>query len=286
MTLWAKRCQSAMLQLGELWHPISEKQVGRVGHFEFAIARLHHQCWSTSESALFLASHGKLWDAEILTRTVLEGTFQSLALCLASPSERDATTEEYLVHMLDIGHMRRHRRAEALLKMSSLPHDHPTMRPIAEILLSSEQLSELESKYPRKRRMLIEERWSLTKLIERVSSMDGAWKQLAGMTWSHVTASSVAHLGGEALQVIYEREQRSEERRSSIELAHGSRLVTDQLILAWLRTIGVYHAEGVDPTPIWELMKEQSASMQDLRQAYAHWHEIEYGAKVSEDQNS
>jgi hypothetical protein len=277
---WARGCQCALLEIAQLWQPVIEKQARRVGQFEFAVAHLHRLCWSTSESALFLASHGKLWDAEILTRTVLEGTFQALALCLTEPSARSATAEEYLDHMPDISHMRRHRRAGALLKLSSLPLDHPTMRPISDVLLSAEEIATLEAKYPRKQRSLMEERWSLTKLIERVSSMEGAWKELAAMSWSHMVASPIVHLGGETLQVILDREQRSEERRLAIELAHGSRLVTDQLVLARLRTIGVYHAEGLDLKPIWEQVKEPPEWRQEAEQAYLRWHELEYGSRM------
>jgi hypothetical protein len=273
---WARRCQAAMLELGELWHAVAEKQAGRVQDVEFTIGRLHHQCWSTSESALLLAAEEKLWDAEILTRTVLEGTFQALAICFTEPDARVAVTHEYLVDLPAINSIRRHRRAEIMLKMTGRAVDHPLLRPIADLLLPAEELTELERRYPRKQRMLLEERWAFTKLIERVSTMNGSCGELAGMVWPYVVASPIAHMGGDALLTMAEREARSDERRRAIALAHGARLVQDQLSLAWLRTLGAYHVEELDLTAVSTLINQQSDSLEDLRDAYARWYVTEY----------
>src|SRR5579864_8176641 len=52
-------------------------------------------CHSTSESTLFLVSAHRYWDAEILLRSVLEGTYKYIYLTMGEPAEREQRAHDY-----------------------------------------------------------------------------------------------------------------------------------------------------------------------------------------------
>jgi len=74
------------------------------------IAQLQISCHLTSESTLLLILNCKIWDADILLRSVLEGTFKLIFLLKGSNEEQISKAKEYWELLPDIMRLRRHLR--------------------------------------------------------------------------------------------------------------------------------------------------------------------------------
>lgn len=61
----------------------------------FVSSQLFIDCHLTSESVLILLMEGKEWDADILCRSILEGSFKYIYMLLGSPEEVVKKVEEY-----------------------------------------------------------------------------------------------------------------------------------------------------------------------------------------------
>ena len=110
---------------------------------------LLNSCHLTSESALILIANCKLWDAESLVRSVMEGTYKVAYLCLGSQSEIEQKLVEYEDDLHDIGRLTRHSRVESLLAVVK-NRRAVRWKPLRDLLMKQEEADELSAKYPRK----------------------------------------------------------------------------------------------------------------------------------------
>ncbi|TGX53176.1 hypothetical protein E5A73_09915 [Sphingomonas gei] len=247
------------------WQP-GERQT--IGFLLSATAR-------ASESALLLCAYGQLWDADILARSVLEGSLK-FAYMLQSPTTFDDRHSEFAHDLFSVALMKDHRKCVELLDAVTDP-DHPQWRPIRDRLLADDELAELSATYDRVHRRELENRWGFTGLVGELSrSGDPLFRNLGGMAQSYSMASHIHHMDMVGASIPLDRDRRSPERRETIHVAHEGRLISDILMFLYLRLGVGYRFVGVDAAPLAEARSTIRAINEKFHVAHATWMDVEY----------
>ncbi|UYO37564.1 hypothetical protein KQX62_12440 [Rhodopseudomonas palustris] len=229
----------------------------------------------SSESAVLLCAFNQLWDAEVLVRTVFEGSLKFVYL-LQSRDEFSARHIEYAESLFEIALLKSHRKAQRALAIVSDP-DAAEWTAIRELLLPDAEYAELSARYDKARRRNLEMRWGFAGLIEAlVNSGDPCFKGLEGLAHGYSMASHVQHADMVGVSIALERDFRPDERRSSIHLAHLGRLLSDVLECLFLRLAVGYRFVGADMSALSEVRKTIDVVKEPFSCAAEQWTKIEY----------
>lgn len=112
--VWASKGSKAVDEFLDLTSPFLLEQPQIEPQLQWVLKQLAISCSQTSESALLLISYEHLWDAEILVRSVIEGTLKYAFLCVGSENELLEKVQEYWEDLPEITRMKRHGRVQAL----------------------------------------------------------------------------------------------------------------------------------------------------------------------------
>jgi hypothetical protein len=246
----------------------------------FARYRLSASCVMTSESALLLIAYDRLWDADVLVRSVFEGSLKLRHLCTTDADQRVARAREFEEDLPEIGRLRTHERAKEVL-LSGVSVVTGT-RPFTELTLQPDEEAEIRSRYPSSVRSSIDQRWSYVGLVRSMEaefpdSPLGARALLHG----YRNSSHFAHKDWEGVAIIWDREQREPARRDPVRLAHAARLCSEVQALALLRTNALYRLAELDLDRLAPWGERCSALAAEWDASYANWHLAEYQAPVS-----
>ncbi|OHB52350.1 MAG: hypothetical protein A2Y12_19490 [Planctomycetes bacterium GWF2_42_9] len=108
---WAVQASNCLGDTYDVCKPFLDKDSQCLNPLvRFVIAQLQISCHLTSESTLLLILNCKIWDADILLRSVLEGTFKLIFLLKGSNEEQISKAKEYWELLPDIMRLRRHLR--------------------------------------------------------------------------------------------------------------------------------------------------------------------------------
>ncbi|MCZ0733952.1 DUF5677 domain-containing protein [Phreatobacter sp. AB_2022a] len=230
----------------------------------------------STESALLLTAYAQLWDAEILVRSVFEGSLK-VAYLLQSPSSFEERHREYGHDLFRISLLKDHAKYAELLGVLPSVSD-PGWRPFRERLLAEEEREEIATAYPKQVRSSLESRWGFTGLIGGLArSGDPIFKGFTGLATGYSMASHIAHADSVGTSIAMERDYRSAERRDAISLAHGVRLMTDVMVCFHIRLAIGYRFISRDPAPVARATKAMTDLKTSFGRVYEDWMEAEYG---------
>ncbi|RZS76902.1 hypothetical protein EV217_5134 [Phyllobacterium myrsinacearum] len=229
----------------------------------------------SSESALLLVAYVQLWDAEILVRSVTEGSLKFCYL-LQRREQFEERHRQYANDLFQIGLFKDHKKAAELLAAVPNPDDR-IWKPIKDRLLSDAELTSIGSAFPSADRRSLDGRWGFTGLIgELARSGDKLTEGFTGFSHGYSMASHIHHADAIGTSIAMERDFRSTERRDAILLTHGARLICDTLSCFQLRLAVGYRFIQHDFAPISFAEKK----IRELREAfdgvYEDWMNIEY----------
>ena len=234
----------------------------------------------TSGSVLVLLEFGKTWDAEILSRTVFEGTLKFCHL-LSDRDQFRARLTEYEQILTDINSLADHEKVERLIAVFP-GKDKTALEPLKKLVLPEKQRETIRHQYPKQDRRRLQTTWGFTGLIEQmVRSGDGMGALAAGLLHGFAMASHVANADYIGVGMVVEREYRESERREAVHYAHAARVISDQLWYCALRLIVGYRFIGEPIEPISKLMSDGSELEQRLSEAQRDWYRVEYGVACS-----
>jgi len=101
---------------------------------QWVLTQLALSCHLTSESALILIGNYRLWDTELLIRSVLEGTLKFIFLCIGDEDEPTNKVNEYLEDLPGIKALKRHQHIQTFLSKIHNPESKAWL-PFRELLL-------------------------------------------------------------------------------------------------------------------------------------------------------
>lgn len=147
---------------------------------------------STSESILVLLSNQALFDADILLRTVMEGTIKYCYLLNGTDEEKRQKYEEYKVQLSDIDKITDHRKAveavEILKKFS-----HNSTKPFECSILEDDELQKLLIEYPQKKRNALKQKWSYQSMLRSLALENQEYEAQIGTLSTYALTSHFCH---------------------------------------------------------------------------------------------
>lgn len=228
------------------------------------------------ETVIELSRDLKLWDAEIILRSVMETFVKLMYITTAPEEERPLRLDEFWNGLSEINSIKMSEQAKRNLKIfeNSKPHQIAWLP----LVLSEEREIALREKWPRKKRLEVEKRWSFTEITNYISSeYEGApWGNLTAMGYGYRMSSHVTHGDETGISIIEERNSRSDEDRDKAYRGHFLRLFSDCLaftINTAIMTMLFFKLEK-DIVAFIEIMR-QIDSIEEL--------EAKYKSKVFED---
>jgi hypothetical protein len=177
-------------------------------------------------------------------RSVSEGSIKLRYIGSGTDDEREKRNREYCDDYPAVESIRRHLRVSHFFEVVDNPQDEQ-WAPLRELLLGKPELQVLNTKYPGRRRAELLKQWTFAELLRTISPFDGN-KGMTALTHGYGLGSTLIHQDWVGISIAYDRRQRNDERRLSLEAAHAARLLSDLLVMAQLRTATVLTLLKVD----------------------------------------
>jgi hypothetical protein len=107
-------------------------------------------------------------------------------------------------------------------------------------------------------------------------SNDPLFGGIVGLAHGYAMASHILHADVVGTSTPLDRDRRSANRRDSIMLAHGVRLIYDVLACLKLRLAVGYRYVGQDPAPLVEAGRKIETLHASFGEVYENWMSVEY----------
>lgn len=243
---------------------------------QFVVSNLFTGSFSTSESTLLLIRNYRLWDAHVLYRTLLEGTVKLMFIVYGSKDDIIQKCNEFWNVIPEMKLISRHKKAQDNLSTKD-SMDNGIYKPMEDLVLTEEEITSLERKYPKKLRKQMEQKWSFSEIVRTLSaSGEPAYDTLVSTYHDYAIGSHLIHMDGDAIGIIWDRNNRESERRIALELAHGVRLISAILTYAAIRTEVYYKLYKLDASPMNDLKRRTITFTQEIEEHYKKWLNLEY----------
>ena len=243
----------------------------------FVVAQLQISCHLTSESVILLILNSKIWDADILLRSVLEGTFKFIFLLKGDNEAQIIKAKEYWELLPDIARLKRQLRASETLKIVDPKNSFSVWRPIREVMLDDTELAALQKKFSKKERQELSKKWSFTEIV-RHFSVDSSkrYSGMGAMGYDYSMKSHLIHQDGDGIGMVWERYGRSKDRQVAVEIAHAARVISDICNLGFMRATELLLACKQREEPVFEIINCYKTLFDDTHSALEDWIKIEY----------
>ena len=147
---------------------------------------------STSESILILLLNQAIFDADVLLRTVMEGTIKYCYLMTGSLQERHEKYIEYKMKLTDIDRLLDHYKAvETVNTLKEFSTN--SIKPFELSILSQEEYERLRKLYPAKIRNELKHKWSYQSLLQGLAHNHPEYEAQLGSLSTYSLASHFSH---------------------------------------------------------------------------------------------
>ena len=280
---WAKQASHCLGDTYDVCKPFIENDSTILKPpVRFVSAQLQISISLTSESILLLILNSKIWDADILLRSVLEGSFKFVYLLMGSPEDRYRKAEEYWNIMPEMARLARHQRATKILKALENEKEMLIWRPIRDLTIDDIEADTLRSKYSIKQRQKLAQKWSFSGISRHFAEHENdKYKNMGILGYDYGMKSHLIHQDGDGVGIIWDRFSRNEERQKSIEIAHAGRIISDICIFGLFRAGELLIACEQDSSVTLDIYNRYISLFENISQARKDWHGIEYGKPSS-----
>lgn len=257
---------------------LEEEYAGLPPLARFVCARLFIDCNLSSESVLLLIRAEKEWDADLIARSVMEGSFKVTYMLQGSHTDIEEKATEFW-HVLPLFYAIRH--GENMKKLfEHLPDPNaPEWRPFQDLRISDEEISATRARYSRSDRQILEEKWSFVGLCRSFAAADNpGLKALAGLSHAYTMSSHLLHKDADGVGIVWERYGRSSERQLAARMGHSARVVSDVCSFAKLRLFSLVKACGGSQDALKAIESRYQQLSDELTAAIARFNEVEYGS--------
>ncbi len=210
------------------------KAEAEISHFnQFVTIQLFTSLYSTSESILLLIEENSIWEADILLRTVFEGTIKYFYLMSDRLKEDSDTIKEYYFTLPEMQKIKEHKKALEALEQYHIFSE--AKHPFETSILSAEDLEILEQKYPRNMQKTLEQKWGFGSLFKFLIEKDKKYECLAGIFYAYNLSSHFVHCDGSYIKMRYESMKDASNDDVELDIGHGIRIISNVLSLGYLR---------------------------------------------------
>lgn len=192
---------------------------------------------STSESILILLLHGALFDADVLLRTVMEGTIKYCYLMNGNDDEIHQKHIEYRDILYDIDKISDHKKAlETISIFNNFKITNSTI-PFEANILKDDELALLETKYSPKMRDKLKKQWNFRYLLKKLAEVNKEYEHLLGLISTYSLTSHLIHYDwiGSSMRQAQINESPVEEN-IVFDIAYAARILSNILTFYLFRT--------------------------------------------------
>lgn len=125
-------------------------------------------CQLSGESITLLIGNRKIWDAEIIFRTVLEGTIKSLYLSIGSEEEKKEKCKDFWDRLPDLDFLKRSGKAEVLLDLIKTDNNHG-FKDIKDMILSDIDKERINNLYSNKQKNELRNKWDFNNILKTIT---------------------------------------------------------------------------------------------------------------------
>lgn len=205
-------------------------------YVRFVVAQLYMDILLTNESIWLLLSQDKIWDAEVLQRTNLEGSLKLIYILDGDKDHSNQAAFEFWETLANQQAVKRTERIESMLE--DVCFDEKSVGTFEEMRLELSEKKRIREGNNKKKRRLLEEKWSFHGLIRYFSNKgDEETQYLKHLAYPYGMASHLIHKDGVGVQMVWERSQRNAIEQHDINLSQSARLLRELCALSSLRTI-------------------------------------------------
>lgn len=246
-------------------------------YLRFVNTQLFIDCHLSSESVLLLIKSGKEWDADMIIRSVMEGTVKYIYLMTGADEEMKEKAREYWEIMPEIAELKRNERLKAFLAILDDP-DSPAWIPYQQLLLPDDVIAQINAKYEKKTRDQLIRKWSFSQITKYFLDSDSErLRHLVHLAHGYGTSSHLIHKDGDGVGMVWERYGRDSTRQTAVKLGHSSRIVSDVCVFAELRLLYLLKASKQTPNIIVTVQKKHTVLFGELQKARDNFIAKEYG---------
>ena len=275
---WAGLSSHFIGECFDVAKPYLDKQYrGMDPYVRFVSAQLFIDCHLSSESSLILVREAKEWDADIIIRSVMEGTIKYAFIMSGEESDVRQKAFEYWEQLPNFAAIRHHDRAMAFLSEVADP-DNPEWIPFKKLILNPDEIDALRDGTNKKDRSCLEQKWSFSEITRNFSqSQSGVLKLLSHLAHGYGMSSHLIHKDGDGVGMVWERYGRNEREQSAVKLGHCARIVSDICSFSQLRLFQLLRFCGQDTDVIKEIESRYDLLFDELSKASKNFTEVEYG---------
>lgn len=206
---------------------------------------------SSSESILVLLLEQAIFDADILLRTVMEGTIKYCYLMTGTTEERKNKEYIYRECLTEIDKISDHYKAFDTIKILKEFSNNNT-KPFESLLLDKDLLENLQLKYPSKIRKQLKNEWSYQSLLRSLAELANEYKAQLGTISTYALTSHFIHYDWTGLNM---RKSNVDENETSIlyDLIHSLRILSNTLSFYSFRVMEFLRANEWRNTEIAQL---------------------------------
>jgi hypothetical protein len=242
----------------------------------FVVAQLFIACHLSSESVLLLLREDKEWDADLIGRSVMEGSLKLTYMLRGTREEVSLKVDEYWNILPLFASIRDGEYAQRFLDQVPKPIA-PEWQPIQRMLVSPKEVEQTRAEYSRADRRLLEERWSVTGICRAfAASAEPSLRGFVGLAYNYAMSSHHLHKDADGVGMVWERCGREPDRQLAVKMGHAARVVSDVCTFGKLRLWEVLRACGEPLDSIREIETRYANLFSALQGAREHFIRVEY----------
>lgn len=207
-------------------------------HFDYMVKR--------SNTIITLIETGDLWDAEILTRPLMECTVKLCFICYASKDERPQLLKEYMNDLPEINQLNQSERAKK--SRTIIPARDRGRMVMDGLVLADNEEERLRELWPKNKRRSLVQKWSFTEMVRVLNKRTEPMFKLdlfSAFIHSYGLSSHLIHADESGMGIVADRDSREAEEKEMMNIAHMQNLLDLTLVSSMLVTAGLSTALNI-----------------------------------------
>lgn len=223
------------------------------GDYQDVTVPLFTTLHSTSESILILLLHGGVFEADVLLRTLMEGTIKYCFLMNGSEQDRRERYEEYKVMLYEMAKLEDHFKPTEAIKIIKKYSKNST-KPFEQDILDELTVSALTSKYSSKIKYKIKSKWTYKNMLKELAENDSNYEAQLGTLTTYSMMSHFCHFDWNGVFTRQTQIEDSQEKDANIwDTLHCLRILSNVMSMELFRFAEYLKKSGV-PLPDVEKM--------------------------------
>lgn len=244
----------------------------------FVTAQLFIDCHLSSESVLLLIRAQKEWDADLISRSVIEGSLKFVYMLDGSTDEVNVKAHEYWNLLPQFYTIRHSERAKRFLEDVPNP-DSPEWQPFYDLIVDDSEIAYIRATFSRQVRQALEEKWSFSGICKSFAkSENSGLKMFTHLMHGYGMSSHLLHKDADGIGMVWERNRRDTNRQMAAKLGHSARVVSDICTFSKLRLFTLLRAYNMPTQALSKLEEKYADSLfSELTKANHRFTKVEYG---------